>query len=469
MEDKVEIIETGEGLTSLKNQCPNCGARELKFNEKLGKIHCLFCESTFDPKQIEGLEKDLTNLNTDRVGSGARDIDSNFNDIMTLRCPSCGAEVVVDTKTSTQARCHWCRGILTINERIENGSVPDAILPFKIKKEEAIAQINRFVADRQFYALPQFKKEFTADNTFGVYFPYLLVDVNAHCKFSGEGEELIRSYTVNKNTKYDAKAYNVEREFDITIDDLTIESSSDRLDKKNNTKTNNIINAIMPFDTENCVTFESNYLVGYTSEKRDVNISNLKDKTDAEVKDVIRASLNNSIKKYNRGVNWKKEEVDTKGTQWIAAYLPVWLYSYREKSGNTEVLHYIAVNARTKETMGSVPLDKSKLFLVSLIIEIISIILYFMIFGGDDFSLWTFLFALAPGFIYYNAIHTKYRNQDKRHTYEKETKNTISNLVQNDSYIEDRKGLSSSTILGKNNDLVAGDHVKLNNNNNGQN
>ena len=460
MDKDVEVIETGEGVTSLKNECPNCGARELKFNEKLGKIHCVYCESTFDAKELDGIKKDLTNLNTKRVGSGARDINENFDDIMTFRCPGCGAEVVVDTKTSTQARCHWCHGLLTVNERIENGAVPDAILPFKIQKEEAIKSIKEFVGNRQFYALPEFKKEFTPENTFGVYFPYLLVDVNAHCNFSGEGEELIRSYSINKKTYYDARAYNVNREFDITIDDLTIESNVDRLNSNDKFKTNNIINSIMPFDTENCVKFESNYLVGYTSEKRDVNISDIKDKSDAEIKDVIRASLNDSIKKYNRGVCWKNEVVETLGSQWIAAYLPVWLFSYYQK--NNKMLHYIAVNARTKEIMGSVPLNTSKLFLISLIIEIISIIIGFIVMSAmEEAPIWVMIFFVLPGFIYYKHFYTRYRNDNARHTHEKETKNTISNLKSNDSFLEERKSLSSSTIAGKNNNLVSGSNIKV--------
>ena len=461
MNEDIEIVETGKGLTNLKNQCPNCGARELKFNEKLGKIYCLFCESTFEAKELDGIEKELSKLSKKRVGSGARDIKSDFNDIITFKCPGCGAEVVVDTKTSTQARCHWCHGVLTINERIENGSVPDAILPFKIQKEEAMNAIRGFVNQRQFYALPKFKKEFTPENTFGVYFPYLLVDVNAHCKFGGEGEQLIRSYTVNKTRKYDAKAFNVNREFDITIDDLTIESSSDKLNKKSN-KTTNIINSIMPFDTENCVKFESNYLVGYSSEKRDVNIGDLKDKSDAEIRDVIRISLNEHIKQYDRGVCWAKEEVNTKGSQWVAAYLPVWLYSYPEKKKNGEILHYIAVNARTKEVMGSIPINKSLLFIISTIVEIISVILYFIIFGGDEFNLYLFLISLMPGFLYYSWISGKYRNQNARHTYEKETKHNITNVVENDSFIEERKNLSSSKIRNCNNDLVAGVYIGLN-------
>lgn len=469
MEENVEIIETGEGVSNIKNQCPHCGARELKYNEKLGKIYCLYCDGTFDPKELEGVEKDLKNLNNTRVGSGARDIDKNFEDIMTFKCPGCGAEVVVDTKTSTQARCHWCHGVLTINERIENGAVPDAILPFKVKKEEAIQSIKNFVSSRQFYALPEFKKEFTTENTFGVYFPYLLVDVNAHCTFVGEGEEYVRSYTDDKSTYYDARAYNVKRDFDITIDDLTIESSSDKLDNKNKDKTNNIINAIMPFDTENCVKFESNFLVGYSSEKRDVNISDLKNKSDEQVKDVVRASLNNTLQRYSRGVCWKSENVNIVGSQWISAYLPVWLYSYHQKTSNGEMEHFIAVNARTKEVMGSVPLNKTKLVIISLMIVILSCyIIKLPPFSNDDKQafIWDVIFHSLVGVIYYNAIRRKYRNANVRHKHEKETKNTISNLKQEDVFIGDRKRLSSSKIIGCNNTLVKGDKVSVNTTNN---
>jgi len=44
----------------------------------------------------------------------------------------------------------------------------------------------------------------------------------------------------------------------------------------------------------------------------------------------------------------------------------VWLYSYHQPNGGRGMLHYIAVNGRTGETMGSVPVQRWKLFLVSL-------------------------------------------------------------------------------------------------------
>ena len=71
------------------------------------------------------------------VASGAKDIDANAIDIITLKCSSCGAEVVIDTASSANARCHWCRNTLSINQQIPNGAIPDIVLPFKVSKEEA--------------------------------------------------------------------------------------------------------------------------------------------------------------------------------------------------------------------------------------------------------------------------------------------------------------------------------------------
>ena len=45
--------------------------------------------------------------------------------------------------------------------------------------------------------------------------------------------------------------------------------------KNNKEKTTNVINSIMPFDTENCVKYKGNYLAGYSSEKRDTDIKEL--------------------------------------------------------------------------------------------------------------------------------------------------------------------------------------------------
>ena len=142
-----------------------------------------------------------------------------------------------------------------------------------------------------------------------------------------------------------------------------------------------------------------------------------------------------------------------KGQQWRAAYLPVWLYSYQQVKGDKKVLHYVAVNARTKETMGSVPIHVPKLLGVSVLVEILGIL--GMIFIDWNYS---FLFLLA-GFIYFLAMYVRYGNANARHTYETETKKSISNLRKVDNFIQSKKGLSNATMSGTNNKIVSGKSV----------
>ena len=450
-----KVVDTDIGNNSGQDKCPKCGATDISLNAQTGLLRCNFCRYEFKPEKIEGLETDITKLEGEIVGSGTQDIDENSKDMVTIKCTSCGAEVIIDTSETTQARCHWCRNYLSINEQIPNGAVPDVVLPFKLKKDEARQEIEKFVKNRKFYAHPKFKQEFTTENIMGVYLPYMVVDVNSHAYFSGQGEHEKRRYTRgsddNKRTYYDADLYDVEREFDLTIEGLTVESSSDKINKNSSNKTNNIINSIMPFDIENCVKYNSNYLRGYTSEKRDMDIDDLRQIVDKQSKDVARFAANDTLKQYDRGVRWKTENLNVKGKQWKTAYLPVWLYSYQEKKGDKSILHYVAVNARTKETMGSVPIHMSKLILVSVIVEIIALIL--MLFVDLDDNGWVFLLA---GPLYYGLMYMKYRNKKARHYHEIETKRKIFNLKKSDVFVKTETGLSNSRIEGANNTRVNG-------------
>lgn len=457
---KRRVVKTDEDRVNGQEKCPKCGSTDISPSSKSGKLRCNFCRCEFEPEKLEGMEKDISKLEGEVVTSGLQDIEADAKDVITLKCSSCGAEVVIDTASSAQARCHWCRNTLSLNAQIPNGSVPDVILPFKVNKDIARTHIEKFVRKRRFFAHPRFKKEFTTENIMGVYFPYMLVDVNAHANFSGAGEHETRSYEVvvgrdsnghpRTETRYDADLYQVERDFDITINELSIESNSDRLDTTSKSKTNNIINSIMPFDTENCTKYSANYLKGYTSEKRDINVDEIKGLVNVQTKDIARYAINDDLKKYDRGVRWDQEDFKVKGQQWQAAYLPVWLYSYQQKKGEKSILHYVAVNARTEETMGSIPINQFKLIFISSIIEAICVI--GMLFVKEDIR----YFFLAFGVVFYVIMYLRYRNSNARHTYEKETKRDITNIKRVDKFIRSETGLDSSTMLGANNQQVYG-------------
>lgn len=456
-----KIIQTDAGAKDGQMKCPKCGATDISQNVNTGKLRCNFCRHEFEVEKDTSMETNVENLHGKVIGSGAQNIVPDTKDILTLKCESCGAEVVIDTSEAAQARCHWCRNTLSLNRQIPNGAIPDVVLPFSVKKEAAKAEIEKFVGNRKFFAHPQFTKEFTTENIMGVYFPYMLVDVNGHADFQGEGEHEVRQYTVgsgdNKETRYDADLYRVGRKFDITIKELSIEASADKLDKTNRKKTNNIINSIMPFDTDNCVKWNANYLKGYTSERRDINVDQLENVVMAQAKDVAKFKINDTLEDYDRGVCWESSHLDVEGQQWKAAYLPVWLYSYQEKKNGKSLLHYIAVNGRTMETMGSIPIHMPKLIGISAVVEIIGLLIMLFVDFDEDFQYeWTLLLS---GILFFTAMYMRYRNAEARHSYETETVANISNLIAEDEFIAHRLGLEKSRMEGANNTTLDGENV----------
>ncbi|MEO8162045.1 MAG: TFIIB-type zinc ribbon-containing protein, partial [Arenimonas sp.] len=230
--------------------------------------------------------------------------------------------------------------------------------------------IRQFVDKRRLFALKAFKEQFTPENVISVYLPYMIVDGNVSADVDGHAEIETRRYTQGsddkKKTYYDADVYKLDRHVDFTVDDLPLESSSERgnLDTKSNT--NNIINTILPFDTKNAVKWNASYLMGVSSEKRNQDVEHLRPRLEDQLLSVARAQVEKSVEQYDRGVRWERERLSVHGTRWVSMYLPVWLYSYHQPGPNGGMLHYIAVNGRTGETMGSVPVQQWKLLMAAL-------------------------------------------------------------------------------------------------------
>jgi len=371
--DPVAIDTSASELKDGLNHCPKCGATDVRPKPGTDLLVCAFCRNEWHGERVEeqfGFGHGLDQLEGTVVASGARDIEADAASLRSFKCTGCGAEVTVNTANAMTARCHWCRHVFGVNEQVPNGAVPDAVLPFHIKKDDAIARIRQFVDKRKLLALKEFKAQFTPENVSAVYLPYMIVDGRASADVAGKGEIETRRYTQgsgnNKKTYYDADVYQVERHVDFTVDDLPLESSRERgnLDAKANT--NNIINTILPFDTKNAVKWNASYLAGCSSEKRDLDVEHLRPRLEGQLLSIARAQVVESVSRYDRGVRWEQEGLDVHGTRWVAMYLPVWLYSYHQPGKNGGLLHYIAVNGRTGETMGSIPVQQWKLLLVAL-------------------------------------------------------------------------------------------------------
>ena len=361
------IDTRNERLDDGVNRCPKCGATEIQLRPSVGMLVCLFCRHEWAEARLAETvaNGDLAELRGTTLGSGATDIEADVSALITMKCAGCAAEVVVNTAEQMGARCHWCRHVLTVNEQVPNGAVPDAVLPFGITHAAAVEKIREFAGKRRTFDDRTFVREFKPDNVLGVCMPYMVIDANASADVAGFGEVETRRYTRgtddNKETVYDADIYAVHRHIDFTADDLTIEASAARALMDASMNTNNIINSILPFDTENAVKWNASYLTGFTSEKRDQNVVETTPELEHQLLSIARAQVETSIGAYDRGVRWEREGLQVHGTRWLTMYLPVWLYSYHHVEGGRGMVHYIAVNGRTGEVMGSVPISTPRL------------------------------------------------------------------------------------------------------------
>ncbi|GGD31210.1 TFIIB-type zinc ribbon-containing protein [Nocardioides daphniae] len=368
------VIDTAnQRLDDGVNRCPKCGATEIQLRVSTGLLICLFCRHEWAEAHLEPIvagEGSLRDLVGTVITSGAADIVADAG-MLTMKCSGCGAEVVVNTSEATSSRCHWCRHVLTVNEQVPNGAVPDAVLPFSVTRDQAVEHIRAFASSRRTFAHRQFVKEFTPENVVGVYLPYMVVDSNARGDVYGIGEIKTRQYTRgsgdNKTTVYDADVYRIERHVDFTVDDLTLESSTERANMNAFVNTNNVINTILPFDTKNAVQWNASYLVGYTSERRDSDVAALVPELEDQLLSIARSEARSSVRAFDRGVRWEFERLTVHGTRWVSMYLPVWLYSYYHEEHGKAMVHYIAVNGRTGETMGSIPVSQWRLITAALV------------------------------------------------------------------------------------------------------
>lgn len=439
--DEIKIVKSNERIVQKK--CPSCGANEIKVNPTTGKLRCDYCGYEFEQEKVEGFVSDIQNLHGTVVGAGAQNINNNSTYVVACKCTGCGAEIILNANEVPYARCHWCNTGLSLNQQVPTGTVPDAILPFKISKEEAFQSMKEIVDKKTFFADKTFLEEFSIDNLKGVYLPFMAVDINAHAKFKGKAHKITkRRYAEDENgdqyvRSYDYDVYNVEREFDIQIENLLQTAGNKQYENWKNIenlyRAEYILKTLMPFDIENCVKWDGNFLDGYSIEKRSSNIGDIADNAGLKAKDIARHRINGDLN-YDGGVNWESEELEINGQQWKSIYLPVWIYSYTQHVSGKDYTYFIVENARTGEINYRLPCNIKKV-IISLLLSLaflpIAIIVLGMLFG--------------------------YTHIDERNRHEIDTKSRITNINRVDEYKKHKIFRKQGRVKGANNDKIEGD------------
>lgn len=344
------------------NRCIKCGASDATFDGSW--LTCTFCRYRWNTAVIAQelhLSDGIAELAGTTTLDGAAEVDTHA--LATVKCSGCGAELTLNTEKTLSATCHWCRHVLSMSNAVEPGTVPDAILPFHITQDDALNRMRAYVAERGTHLDDTFVRDFANPAIHAVYLPYLVVDGRVTVRLDGIGWVQQGRRRIGKNSyEYYSDEYNVTREVDLLVDDLAIEARSTRTRLYSAVSTTNILNAIQPFDVANAVRFNAHYLTaGTTFEKRDLSVDDAMSYAADHFATMARGYVGQTVTGYTGGVRWQAEQIAVKGTRWLTVLLPVWIYAYYEPTPRGTVMHYIAVNGRSGETQGSLPMDMAKI------------------------------------------------------------------------------------------------------------
>ena len=339
-------------------ECPNCNAN-LKFDIPTQKMLCEHCGTSMDPYAFQKSRDAEEHTSTETVYT----VEEQEYEVTVFTCPQCGGELISDDNTAATF-CNFCGGATILDSRISREKRPTFIIPFK-KTREDCEQAYVHMMKRSLFAPKELKEKSYISRFRSIYMPYWIytAEKNGRVTFGASEKRRSGDYIITTlyrlhsdvEAKYKGFAYDAASAF------------SDALS-----------NAIAPFDWREAKPFTPAFLSGFYADAEDVDPELYKD----DVQDIVSVELGKDMeqdetcRKFTLGDDMydvmRPEDVQSK-----LAMFPVWFLAYRYK----DRVSYTVVNGQTGKAAGSVPVDKGKFLLGSMLLALPLFILFNLLFA----------------------------------------------------------------------------------------
>lgn len=309
-------------------KCPNCAAN-IFFNEKIGKLVCGSCGGLYEPESLRPSGR-IENRDTDDAGE-------EENNKQEFVCDSCGAAVVTDYNTAATF-CAFCGSPTLIKRRLSKSFRPDLIIPFKVSKEEAIANFREWAKTNK--GVPKaFLSDATLTKITGYYTPFWLIDADCNAVVGGSGKvgegETVAVFFIDRKIRFHVKRV-----------------PFDGCRKIPNT----LMEAIEPFDYADLKPYNDMYLPGFYAQRYDQSA--------LDMLDIIKIRIDSyaaGIVKHFTAGEYDDVSVGSTGSfaenfSQLYALMPVWFLNVKYDG----IIYSIAVNGQTGEASGNLPVKKSR-------------------------------------------------------------------------------------------------------------
>ncbi|MDY4489528.1 MAG: hypothetical protein SPE19_03270 [Candidatus Faecousia sp.] len=331
----------------IEYKCPCCGAG-LLFRGDSQQLTCEYCDNSFDLETVRAFnasesQETFEEFQWDQEPS-ERWSDAEESRLNVFICPSCGGEIMTE-ETTAASFCPYCDNPTIMPGRLSGGMKPDAIIPFRMSKEDAKEAFRKLCKGKPL--LPgMFTKEQRIEKITGIYVPFWLYDCCGN--FDGNYNATRIHTWADANYNYTrTEHFLLKRGARADFQGIPMDGSS----KMDNT----LMESIEPFDYSQLQNFDMAFLSGYLADKYDVPSDQGKQRVKERVENAFDAQLQSSFLGYSTVVPTSCQlKIDHSKARY--ALMPVWILNTRYRGK----LYTFAMNGQTGRMTGSFPISPQK-------------------------------------------------------------------------------------------------------------
>lgn len=339
-------------------ECPNCNAN-LKFDIPTQMLLCDRCGTSMDPYAFHKGRDAEEHTDTETMYT----MEEQEYEVTVFTCPQCGGELISDDNTAATF-CNFCGGATILDSRISREKRPASIIPFK-KTREDCEQAYVHMMRRALFAPRELKKKEYISRFRSIYMPYWIYKAEMEERVTFGAKESRQSGDYMINTLYRLHS-DVEEKYNGFYYDAS-STFSDALS-----------NAIAPFDWTEAKEFTPAFLSGFYADAEDVDPELYKE----DVQDIVAAEAGRSMemdptcRQFTVGDSMY-DALRPKTVEGRLSMFPVWFLAYRYK----DRVSYMAVNGQTGKAAGTVPVDKKRFVMGSVLLALPLFILFNLLFA----------------------------------------------------------------------------------------
>jgi len=358
-------------------KCPNCAAN-LFFEASSGKLECAYCGASFDPASFESVVEELTaeakpkekapeaesevsqpeqtqTVKAEEKGDPEEYFKEDKEDTQQFVCKSC-AGVVISSANTSASFCPFCGSPALIGDRLTGEFKPEFLIPFKYSKQQAENALLKWCKGGRWTPLKFVSKE-NIEKLTGLYVPFWLFDVDYEMDITSETRKDSVVHSGNKTTTTQ-RFYSVQNQGTYMWRKIPFDGET-RID-------DSLMEAIEPFNYDQLIPFDYDYLPGFFADKYDQDVEALRARAMKRVRQYQGAKFKELTRKYDN-VKVKEDKSKISDLQAHYALLPVWFLQYKYLGKQ----YYFAMNGQTGEVAGIRPVSIVKRFVMFFILLIL--------------------------------------------------------------------------------------------------